>query len=177
MGVTSDIYPEFMNIWNSHHSEINTIYDVELMINEFREIGLNLPDDYCFNDEFVKRFTPNESITKPINKAIEYGISVGLLTNMYQRMFKKISDANLLPRINFYPIIDSSLLGVAKPDIKIYEIALKEISYKPQNVLFVDNSIPNIKTAQLLGWQTYLYNPRNPIKSSNELLDIINISR
>ena len=45
-----------------------------------------------------------------------------------------------------------------KPDRRIYEIALAETGKKPEECLFVDNSVKNLLTAAELGIEPVLFN-------------------
>jgi len=41
-----------------------------------------------------------------------------------------------------------------KPDKKIYEMVQQECKIEPQNILFIEDTEENIKTAQSMGWNT-----------------------
>ena len=43
-----------------------------------------------------------------------------------------------------------------KPDDEIFQFVLDEISAKPEEVLFIDDSMQHIETAQKMGFQTHL---------------------
>lgn len=118
---------------------------------------------------FVSRFEKNPSIW-PVILAIKERCPVGLLTNMYPGMFDSIKNHGLLPSINWDAIVDSSIERVAKPDRKFFEIAQKRAGVKGREILFVENSPMHVEAAKKLSWQTFLYNPANPEKSSGELL-------
>lgn len=49
----------------------------------------------------------------------------------------------------------SHLMGLAKPDEKIYEAVLNEIQIKPERVLFFDDLYTNLEGAKRVGLQTY----------------------
>ena len=47
-----------------------------------------------------------------------------------------------------------------KPDRKIYELAIKRFNLNPNNTVFIDDKLDNIKTAVSLGFNTiHLLNP------------------
>ena len=54
----------------------------------------------------------------------------------------------------FDPIILSYKEGVSKPNPRIYQIAIKCIGVKPQEILFIDNLKENILAAQKAGMKT-----------------------
>ncbi len=123
--------------------------------------------------EFVKRFEKNETIW-PVIEEFKKHFRLGLLTNMYPKMFEEIKQKNLLPGFEWEIIIDSSLEGVGKPDKGIYEIAQKKAGVKNEEILFIDNTQKNLETAKSLGWRTFLYDSKDYKLSSKNLLEYIN---
>lgn len=53
-------------------------------------------------------------------------------------------------------IVISSFLGTSKPDIKMYNTALKELNVKPEEALFIDDSLKNCMGALEIGINTVL---------------------
>ena len=51
----------------------------------------------------------------------------------------------------FDSIVISSFLGTSKPDIKMYNTALKELNVKPEEAIFVDDSPKNCDGAMAVG--------------------------
>lgn len=47
-------------------------------------------------------------------------------------------------------------LGLTKPDPEIFSFILRDLNIKPETCLFLDDGEKNIKTAQSLGFDTYL---------------------
>lgn len=56
----------------------------------------------------------------------------------------------------FEPIVLSSKEGASKPDLRIYQIAIKRSGVKPEEILFIDNLAENITAAKKLGIRTVL---------------------
>ncbi len=54
----------------------------------------------------------------------------------------------------FEPIVLSSKEGVAKPDPRIYQIAIERAGVKPEEILFIDNLSKNTEAAERLGVKT-----------------------
>lgn len=69
-------------------------------------------------------------------------------------------------------IFISSELGVAKPDLRIYEILAESLDVEYDEILFIDDFIENIQAANTLGIHTIHYQPEvdliNEIKSRLE---------
>jgi len=62
-------------------------------------------------------------------------------------------------KINYkkIPFINSSKVGLRKPDPKIYKYALNKFGLKPQETLLVDDKERNLKPAKRLGIHTFRY--------------------
>ena len=67
----------------------------------------------------------------------------------------------------FCKIILSGEVGVIKPDPTIFQILLREIGYRPENCVFIDDSQPNIQTATTLGFDAILF--KSPEDLAREL--------
>lgn len=148
-----------------------TDWDIESLIPTIKtRFGGTIPNDYSMLIDFVNHFEKNPSLW-PVIKKIKEKCQIGLLTNMYPHMFQTIKDHNLLPPIDWDVIIDSSIVKSLKPNRKIFEIAEEEAKVNKSEILFVDNSTKNIQAAKDFGWQTFLYDPTNPVESSKKLAD------
>ncbi len=100
------------------------------------------------------------------------GYNVYLLSNTNDIHIKIAFDRwRKLPVIWAYDLFDhvflSQEVGLRKPDNKIFELVLKEISANPEEVLFIDDSIQHIETAQKIGIHTHL------LKDINSLSDLL----
>lgn len=60
----------------------------------------------------------------------------------------------------FNKIYLSYELNMIKPDVEIFEYVLKDAAIKPEETLFIDDAIPNCRTAESLGIHTYTPEPR-----------------
>jgi putative hydrolase of the HAD superfamily len=57
-------------------------------------------------------------------------------------------------------------LQLRKPQKAIFEHVIQDAGINPQATLFVDDGKANIQTAQALGFQTYLHDPKRDIIES-----------
>ncbi len=133
-------------------------------------LNINLPDS--FQNLLVKEFKPNPPIKRVLSLA-QQKYRIGILTNMYLGMFQQITQRGIIPQANYEVIIDSSEIGLAKPDPAIYEYAQRTIKVPPERILFVDNSQKNLNGAKRVGWQTFWYNGNARSKSTQELYDLL----
>ena len=62
---------------------------------------------------------------------------------------------------NFDGILISGACNLIKPDKKIYELAIKKFNLRPNQTVFIDDKLENIKAAKDLGFKTiHLLNPK-----------------
>lgn len=63
-------------------------------------------------------------------------------------------------------VINSSLVGVAKPDRRIYEMAAEKARARPDRCLFVDDREENVEAARELGMTAVLYRTVNDLEKA-----------
>lgn len=171
IGITQDQEERFKEFWDKF-TDIDTTRDIETL-KPLIERGFNIvfPKNYSFLvDGFVNKFQKNQSIWRVIDK-IHKDTKVGLLTNMYIGMFDEIERHNLFPNVKWDVVIDSSKVKLRKPDPMIFKLAEEKCGFKGHEILFVENSPGHVKAAADFGWQTFLYDPSDCKKSSNDLLN------
>lgn len=99
---------------------------------------------------------------------------VGLLTNIMPGFILALRARGLLPDVDYDVIIDSSEVGAIKPESKIFEIATERAGVRPQEILFVDDSRPNLMAADKLGWHVLWaddYHPEETIARIRQSLE------
>ena len=87
------------------------------------------------------------------------GYPIYVLSNFPGDQYDKYEKHNSFLQI-FDDKIISGHVGLAKPDIKIYQLAIDKFHLTPEKSLFIDDKIENIEGAKQLGIQTiHLQNP------------------
>jgi FMN phosphatase YigB (HAD superfamily) len=175
MGIDIEAKKEqFEMIWKKYRPRVCIDYDVDWMIDEIRqELGLDLPQEFSLLAEFVNRFEKNESIW-PVVEFARQNYRIGLLTNMYVRMFDLIVKRNILPPVEFDEIIDSSFVQCKKPDMKIYTIAQERAKIQsPHEILFIENDASKLELPKQLGWQTFYYDTALAKEYSHKLMSLL----
>ena len=80
--------------------------------------------------------------------------------------FKKVMDL-------FDYVVESSKVGVRKPDPHFYEMACDIVNVKPQNVVFLDDLGVNLKPARAMGMKTIkVTNHQQAIKELEAILGL-----
>ncbi len=165
---------EFNHFYDLYEASLN---EGRIQADEFWEkanqelgLGISLPDS--FQSLMVQEFQPNPLIKKVLTLA-QQKYRIGVLTNMYPGMFQQITQRGIIPQANYEVIVDSSKVGLAKPDPAIYEYSQQLIKVPPEEILFIDNSQRNLEGAKKVGWQTFWYNGNTRSKSTQELHDLL----
>ena len=99
------------------------------------------------------------------------GLRLGLLTNNV-REARSWWESGVLPLDRFEVVLDSSELGVRKPDPRVYEIALERLGLDAAEVAFVDDLQANVDGALQVGLRGLLF--QDPSQCRSELSAAIN---
>lgn len=100
---------------------------------------------------------------------------VGLLSNIMPGLIDKMLEKNILPRIDYQVIIDSSKAGAIKPEAKIYEIAAEMSNARAEDILLIDDSRPNLMAAQHMGWHVLWFDDFRPEESAESIKKILEL--
>lgn len=170
LGIPVEMSQQFDDFWDKYRDEVCIDRDVETLLPLItKEFNIHVSDNYSLLiDGFINRFEMNTSIL-PLIKKVHSKFNIGLLTNMYPRMFEEMKMRGLLFEMNWNVIIDSSKIKIQKPDPRIFTLAEKEAGVSGDEILFVENSKGHIEAAKATGWQTFLYDSSNPRKASSDL--------
>lgn len=172
MGIKLDQAKAFNEIFDKYEPDVCVGRDVETLVPMLREkLILRLPENYSFLLDFVNRFQKNESIW-PILEELKKNRKLGLLTNMYPNMLDAIYKADLMPKVEWDAVIDSSIEKVRKPQVEIFQIAQDRAGVKGEEILFVENGAKHVDAAKKFGWQTFLYDSGNINKSNKDLREL-----
>jgi epoxide hydrolase-like predicted phosphatase len=101
---------------------------------------------------------------------------IGLLTNAMAGTVAKTRALGHIPRVKFAAVIESSVLGITKPDPKIFTVARKRAGVEAGEILFIDDNEINVLRAHESGFHTYHFDTNNPASSVKELERFVNLS-
>lgn len=79
---------------------------------------------------------------------------IGLCTNIMPGFLQVMRERGLIPNLPYDAIVDSSEIGVIKPEPKMYEIATERAGVAPSEILLVDDARANLMGAEKAGWLT-----------------------
>ena len=171
--VLSDQEKDFDLFYDQNVLKIHIGLDVDSLIPQMKEkFHLTLPPNYSMLQDFVDQFNANKLIWPVIDKVSRI-CKVGLLTNMYPRMFSGICKRGLMPKTDWSVVIDSSVVKMQKPDKDIYELAEQKVGFSGNQILFIDNTKENLETAKTFGWKTFWYDSSDYESSTQELNKVL----
>lgn len=103
----------------------------------------------------------------------DHGIRTGILSNIFAM------DAEVLRTEGQYdgfdPVILSCDEGYAKPDLELYDIAIKKLGAKPEEILFIDDQQKCIGPAQEMGLITITaLNPDQIVQDVTKIVETQN---
>lgn len=98
---------------------------------------------------------------------------VGLLSNIMPGFIDEMIERNLLPKIAYDVIIDSSQVGAIKPEQKIYEIAQSRTAVQPEEILLIDDSRSNLMAAEKMGWHVQWFDDYRPTESASRVRETL----
>ena len=91
-------------------------------------------------------------------------VPVVVLTNGTTRLKSDLTKLGI--ENYFFRIFNSADVGYCKPDKKIFEHILVELKCKPNEILFVDDSLSHVESAGTLGLKTHHYKSLSNFKSA-----------
>lgn len=97
----------------------------------------------------------------------------GLLTNIMPGFLTAMREHQLLPSVNFDVIIDSSEVGVIKPEERMYQIAQEKSGVDAHEILLVDDARPNLMAAERMGWHVLWFDDYRPSDSVTRIREIL----
>lgn len=87
---------------------------------------------------------------------------VGLLSNIMPGFIPRMIREGVLPNVAYSQIVDSSVEKTIKPEQHIFEIAAERAGVKPEEILLIDDSRPNLITAEKQGWKVIWFDDYRP---------------
>jgi len=113
-----------------------------------------------------------------IGKIKEFGLKTAAITNNWKS--DKQEEHFISKYFNSYPggplfdvIIESSKVGIRKPDPRIYQLALNQLNLHPTKCIFLDDLGQNLRSAQELGMKTIRVPLRNHFSALEELQSLL----
>ena len=81
---------------------------------------------------------------------------IGLLSNAWSDM-RQVLDKRFHVADLFDELIISAEVGLAKPDPRIYRLAVQRLNVQPSETVFIDDMLKNVEAARLEGLHAIQY--------------------
>lgn len=98
---------------------------------------------------------------------------IGLLSNIMPGLIPNMLQKEILPRLGYDSIIDSSEVKAIKPEEEIFTIAASKTGCPPEEILLIDDSRANIMAAERLGWRVLWFDAYRPVESVRRVRDAL----
>jgi FMN phosphatase YigB (HAD superfamily)/transcriptional regulator with XRE-family HTH domain len=138
----------------------------EITLDEFnaqfaRKLGV---DEIRWQDYYLSAIEPITEMQELVRWAVQH-YRVGLLSNIMPGQIAEMLTHDLLPRIPYDSIIDSSEVGMIKPEAQIYKLATAKANVPAEEILFIDDSRANLMSAEQQGWRVLWFDDMRPAES------------
>ena len=147
------------------HTQQDLIYDTKpatlKKIEEHPDYKYAIESFYGrFQEMIVGIYEENLKIAFDLKKK---GIPIFILSNFPGDQFDIYASKNKFVN-EFNDMIISGKVGLKKPDVKIYELAIKKFICDPKTTLFIDDRPENTVSAKKKGFQTITLDKPNKLK-------------
>jgi 2-haloacid dehalogenase len=148
----------------------------------FAETSAELIAEYPNHRDLIEAWGPNflETITGPIAGMHELVEALDLasvpifgITNFSGEFWRpfRVREAHLFDR--FRDIVVSGDERLLKPDPAIYAFALDRFGLDPNEAVFVDDSLPNVESAERNGFVAHHFRDALTLRAELEALDLL----
>jgi FMN phosphatase YigB (HAD superfamily)/transcriptional regulator with XRE-family HTH domain len=135
----------------------------EISLDEFNRIIADKLGAEHLNwmDYYLSAVEPVEEMRDLLTWTAEH-YRIGLLSNIMPGFIDEMIKRNIIPKLDYAAIVDSSKVGAIKPEPKMYEIAQGMAGVPPEEILFVDDSRSNLMAAERFGWHVLWFDDFQP---------------
>jgi len=124
------------------------------------EMSVMMDSSYRFNEPVIER----------IGRLREQGYRTALLTNSVLE-FRPALDRDLIGKGLFDVVVDSSEVGLRKPDPRIFTATTDRLGLAPERIVYLDDFVWNVEGARLAGWKViHVEDPADALVELDALL-------
>ena len=150
-----------------HYDQINR---GRMTMDEFSSaFGKDLALD---NFDWSKYYFENVEVVPGIKETIEWiaaNYEVGILTNSMPGSVDTLRQRGLIPDVGYAAVIDSSKIGLIKPEPEIYRKAQELAAVEPSEILLIDDTRANLVAADKAGWHGLWSDELDPEDTINRI--------
>jgi epoxide hydrolase-like predicted phosphatase len=148
-GQTRDIFKSYMKDFMK-----GTISEVDYW--QALRVKYNLVIEDSISDEFKKwkGLAANQQVLELVRRSKEQGLKTAVFSNVIEPTYNVIDQAGYYDL--FDDVIASCKVGLVKPEMEIYSLALERLGARPEESIFIDDKQSNLEPANALGVTTVL---------------------
>jgi putative hydrolase of the HAD superfamily len=152
----------------------DTICRGDMSLSEFdsilaKRIGV---DKLSWMEYYLANVDPVTEIYGLLDWVADY-YHIGLITNSMPGLLKAMLDKQLLPRLDYDVIIDSSEVGAIKPEAAVYALAAQMSKVNPSEILLVDDDRTNVMAAEKLDWHVLWFDVYHPDEGEERIRQML----
>jgi HAD superfamily hydrolase (TIGR01509 family) len=126
-----------------------------------REYGI---ENFDWPAYYIDNVEPMPGIKELVNWVAQ-NYEIGLFSNNMPGFIDALIQRQIIPDVHYKVIVDSSKVGVIKPDSKIYQTAQQLAAVDPKEILNIDDNRTNLISADRAGWQVLWFDETRPEES------------
>ncbi len=161
LGVSVEQYTTAFNIC-LYDFQTGRVTEKQFWCNMTDRLNVPMPKvDSLWSDAFAVAYRPRQELFLLAGRLRKAVRKIALLSNTEKPVVELIRRQKYCV---FDAMVFSCLEGIAKPDRKIYEIALDQLTTPAENTLFIDDKRDFIDGAKKVGLRTVLFENINQLK-------------
>lgn len=127
---------------------------------------LNVPS-FDWHMYYMRNIEAMPGITDLV-KWVAENYEIGILSNNMAGFIDELRSRGIIPGVDYKVVVDSSKVGLIKPDPKIYQMAIELAAMEPNEILFLDDTRSYLTAADKAGIQISWFDEMNPEDSINQ---------
>jgi FMN phosphatase YigB (HAD superfamily)/DNA-binding XRE family transcriptional regulator len=107
-------------------------------------------------------------LVEPMHELLKWSFEryeIGLLTNIMPGLLPAMKQRGLIPDLPYRAVIDSSEVGLIKPEEAIFDLATERSGVAASEILLIDDTHANLQAAERKGWHVLLFDGYRPEES------------
>jgi len=124
---------------------------------------------------YLEASEPLHAMHETLTWAAEH-YRVGLLTNIMPGMLEQLLEMGKVPKLPYDAIIDSSQVGMIKPELNIFVRAAEEAGTPADEILLIDDTQANLVAAEKLNWRGVWFDYARPEESAAHVREVLDLA-
>lgn len=133
-------------------------------------LGLTADESAALGASYFHSYRLNGPMMDLVRQARASGIRTGICSNAFRDLAQFLRDARLQEL--FDAVVSSALVGITKPDPRIYHLSCARLGVAPEQTLFIDDARRNVQGAQRAGMLALQYVDESTVAAAAQLLNL-----